>query len=297
MNTKNLSVNYYKIEPKNKETNYFSNQNSITEAFTNNKYEDADTVSQKAGIVGLWEKKIQNQYIVGSFAFIQLFDLPNKASYSKKIPKNIDFLQEEGLLYCSPFLFNPSNNILLFCNTNPGASLSSIKSFIKLNNSIDTFETLPILRNDTFEKFLGAQSYSRFKIKVANPNKYSTFANIHDNPVNEALDLGEKLNGDEVTIEVANKSTKNLNKGKIQNIVNYFTKENTKKDVKELEITGDYDDEKIVIDLLTNRLRDTIEIETSKFQEYNFNSVYSELEKNYNKLKHIIENLYENKTT
>jgi hypothetical protein len=276
-----LNINYFKITPLVPDEQLFQSQEELKLAFqfpNNRAYTNVYQTNGKVDLYG--DRVIRNHLILGTFTFIQLENIPPKQNI---ITKNIEDLQLEetdGLGHQTSFLFDTLTNIIVVVSRRPGVNASSIHRFVKENFDVCTFSLEFVQKPSSLENFLRTSSYKKLKVKLAQP------ANINhllreDGGVNDTLKLMNKFASNKISFEVESMTRESLDIGTVRNFVN-VVRRNFTDNIEVLRITGnDENVEEKSFDFISNRVKQSISVEVTRFGKFKTREVYDELVSKY----------------
>ncbi|WP_332400624.1 hypothetical protein [Pseudolactococcus laudensis] len=116
-----------------------------------------------------------------------------------------------------------------------------------------------ILEKDVLEKFDRATVFKEFKFRIATPSQLGLFADMKGDELAK-LNLANDFNADSLTFEV---KSKQLNKSKIQEIIDIFHNNSTTAEFKSLSAIGENE----FLDFVKYKLFYSEEIEMKKSEE------------------------------
>jgi hypothetical protein len=289
-----LSINYYKIIPLVPEEQLFESQEELKSAFHFPNDREYNSVYQTNGTVDLYgDRVVRNNYILGTFTFIQLENIPPKQN---TITKNIEDLQLEetdGLGHQTSFLFDTLTNIIVVVSRRPGVNTSSIYRFVKENFDVCRFSLEFIQRPSSLENFLRTSSYKKLKVKLAHPTAIGHLIG-EDSSVNDTLDLMNKFASNKISFEVESMTRESLDIGTVRNFVN-LVRSNFSENIEILRITGnDENVEEKTFDFISNRIKQKIQVEVTRFGNFRTREVYDQLVLKYSEVVVSLRNTYSN---
>lgn len=280
--TRNLNVYYFKVQLEAQGDPEPDQIKAIISAFSFPEDKQYRPVLQSGGNVTIHGNRVKrNGVVLGSFSYIQLEEIPPKQNKLTNVIKSIDLDEDEGLGYYSPFLFDPSSRILAFVSTRNGVNLSAVKKFTEYNFDIPKFQLTPIIEPAVLQEFLNTPNYKSVKFKVAKVDKQAGLVPKDGKAVSEIIDVAEQYDPAELTYDLKAGRKGHLNTGMVRRLVEALFSYRGD-EVKQLVVDGfDEDDIRRHFDFVTDRLRDTIVIETHRMGRYAMEEVYAQLEEKF----------------
>ncbi|CCK20743.1 hypothetical protein [Pseudolactococcus laudensis] len=152
-------------------------------------------------------------------------------------------------------------NILIQRKTRSVATIYDLQQYFASKLAVDKkqIEFDLILEKDVLEKFDRATVFKEFKFRIATPSQLGLFADMKGDELAK-LNLANDFNADSLTFEV---KSKQLNKSKIQEIIDIFHNNSTTAEFKSLSAIGENE----FLDFVKYKLFYSEEIEMKKSEE------------------------------
>ena len=288
-----LSINYYKITPLVSEEQLYNSQEELKSAFYFPNDKEYNNVYQKNGTVDLYGKRItKNNYILGTFTFIQLENIPPKQNIITKNIEDLPFDENDGLGHQTSFLFDTLTNIIVIVSRRPGVNASSIHRFVKENFNVCRFSLDFVQKPSSLENFLKTSSYKKLKVKIAHPSSIGHL--MGDNSVSATLRLMDEFLSHKISFEVESTTRESLDVGAVRNFVDLI-RNNFDENLEVLRITGnDENVEEKSFDFISNRVRQKIVVEVTRFGNFRTREVYDQLVLKYSEISVSLRKTYSN---
>lgn len=296
MKQKNLSVNYYKVQPIVNEEEYINAQNKVTEVFMFSEEKEYENVYQTYGEVGLFgNRKYKKDYIFGTFAFTQTENIPPKQNKNSKETELLKLEEEDGLGYQTSFIFDKQTNIIAIVSRRPGVNVTSIENFLRLNFDLPVFRFDRITYKSSLDNFLRTNSYRKLKIKIANPTEITPLLDNKGFAVTELSKLIKEFGADKISFEVSASTKESLPINPVRNVINNLIRIKTG-NIQTMEVIGnDEDIEEKVFNFISNRISDSITVEITRHGEFRTKEVYQQLELKYQTHLEYFRSIYKNR--
>lgn len=289
-----LSINYYKITPLVPEEQLFESQEELKSAFHFPNDREYNSVYQTNGTVDLYGNRVtRNNFILGTFTFIQLENIPPKQNTITKDIEDLPFEETDGLGHQTSFLFDTLTNIIVIVSRRPGVNASSIHRFVKENFDVCRFSLEFVQKPSSLENFLRTSSYKKLKVKLAHPTNIDHLMNS-DNSVKDTLKLMDKFLSNKISFEVESMTRESLDVGTVRNFVD-LVRRNFSENIEVLRITGnDENVEEKSFDFISNRVKQKIVVEVARFGNFRTREVYDQLVLKYSEIALSLRQTYSN---
>lgn len=208
----------------------------------------------------------------GDIIRLRMDDLPVKGNLSGNI-ENLIFSEDEGIGEQTAFLFHPSTRILLLQSNQSGVLCPTfIKYFEMMGGLKEQIFIDPVIQSRTMEKLDRMNDIQKFEIRVAGLDKMSIFRN-QNLAVDELIKLSEEFRAPSITMNLAKTRRKQeslfLNSVKDTAMTMLRINSQYKQEVKKLRISGSIgEEEQIYIDLLQDRMRESIIVKKKRTLDY-----------------------------
>lgn len=302
MAIKKINYNFFQITPK---RNTASSPQEIQGELNNLvKITDFPTQHLTDRVLFMHEFKQSDTCFLGTLVLTQMNNLNGRVDYESKKISPLSLGTTEGLERHGTFLIDPRANILVI--ENGGISSSMVLNYLSYVSPMPKAEASLLINPSELQKFYNMHVITKFSVKIAKVETGSIFQNNNtDNlSISQVTESADDTNTDELdyTLKVSkskNHENKSLNKSKIVNFVKEFLRFKETHEIKELKVTGEYNDHEgnnriVPLDLIEERLHDFIEIEKDNRNSTVFKipEKYRLLELMYNRHKHSVITTY-----
>jgi hypothetical protein len=297
---KSTKVNYYQIRVDTKNASK-DEINDIKLSFKNAiKFDNLinNSIEQGDGTVSaINSKEINKRYLGGALIYTQKNNIPPKFDESTQSLEAIDIDGFSGLGYDAAFFYDSENMILAIESKVPGPTLESFNNILKRNFSLKTFENVVVTSTNDYDKFINSKGVRTLEIKMLNID-FKPTKNSDVKGVRETTSLVEDIQGNyiELKISVGTERDKFLDFNVIKRYADFAMKSiGLKNEVTKFKVDiVDLESGKIdPIDLITNRVYDTIKIEqVITISKFSVKEKIDQIEKFYLKRRPQIEETY-----
>lgn len=209
----------------------------------------------------------QGNFWLGEFAGIRTRSAAKKGHIHGKI-ETLNFVDGEGLAEEVAFLIAPETNILALQANRQGATSSSVIHFLErfAVGGGGGLDLLPVPSPSGLERFSRLKKVSTFRVGLAKLEHGHAFAERQDSVTN-LMNIASELQAPMVSLEVTvgnHWRKQGLSMDGIRRFVQELlnVKEGEGLDVEQVQVTGrTEDDERDVLDLVLERLRETVYLE------------------------------------
>lgn len=297
---KSTKVNYYQIRVNTKNASK-DEINDIKLSFKEAiKFDNLinNSIEQGDGTVSaIKTKEINKRYLGGALIYTQKNNIPPKFDETTQSSEAINIDGFSGLGYDAAFFYDSENMILAIESKVPGPTLESFNNILKNNFSLKTFENIVVTSTNDYDKFINSKGVRTLEIKMLNID-FKPTKNTNIKGVRETTSLVDDIQGNyiELKISVGTERDKFLDFNVIRRYADFAMKSiglknevtKFKVDIVDLE-SGKVDP----IDLITNRIFDTIKIEqVITISKFSIKEKIDQIEKFYLKRRPQIEETY-----
>lgn len=202
----------------------------------------------------------------GEVVRLRMHDNPVKGNRECRV-EEISLGDDEGIGEQTAFLYHPQTRILVFQVNHYGISLPNfIKYFERASGNKDLYRLDPVLQPDAMIRLNSMKYVYEFNVSVAGlKNKAEAFTK--EPALTEFLSLSESYDSPNISVKlsVGRKKKKNwsLDVAKVIETVKTMSLFG-KNPIKNIKISGASEDsEQIFVDILKDKMRETIDIKTS----------------------------------
>jgi len=256
------------------------------------------TVPQGDGNVSpMKTEEINTRYIAGALIYTQETNIPPKFNQTTQTLEAIDIAGFSGLGFDAVYFYDSENMILAIESKVPGPTLESFNTLLLSNFSLNAFEIIVVTSSNDYEKFINSLGVKTLEIKMLNldakPEKKTTIKSVQ-----EITDLIDRIDGNyiDMKISVGNERNKFLDFNHIKRIADFALKTiGTKNEVTKFKLDiVDLDSGKVdPIDLITNRIFDTIKIEkVTTISKFSIKEKINQVEKYYLRRRPLLDTAY-----
>ena len=230
-------------------------------------------------------KSRKGKFIFGTFAHVQMYELPNGFDIVAQKPVLLELEKNVGFGHYTSFLFDTDLQMIIYESNKNGVSLGLFCDFFEKNYKIPPIETRVVVDPKELQKLAKMQYIKRFSIKVAKVRNGSVFKAKKKEGVGEVIDLAKKINANalECTMFSGRKKENSLDLGLVKNMLGELLKVNNKKEVPTLFITGkeSAEDKTDFINFVSNKIVLTIEMDRQRFTNLQLQPKYDLIEEKY----------------
>lgn len=265
MNQK-INYNFFQITPR-KNSNLTGLE--ITEYLTKIKsLEEFRTQDFIGGFLFIVDPIIKEDLIIGTVVLGRTSNLSGNVDKETRKIIRLGLGETEGLEKHSTFIIDLKANILALESN--GVSTRQVLNYLTDLIAIPKVEVAILINPSEIQKFYNMHTITKFTVKVAKVENGQMFNSNQSNSIGQVINSADETNMDELTYSIKvdrkNNHQKSLFKDKIVNFVKEFSIFKESDEVKELKVTGEYNDDfgntkSTLIDLIHERLHDFIEIE------------------------------------
>lgn len=208
-----------------------------------------------------------NECWEGEIVRLRMNNLPVKGSFSGNV-EDINLADDEGIGEQTAFIYHPETSILALQSTQHGPSMMHFtRYFESIINCSDCINLDLVLQKDAIKRLEKMQTVSKFKVRIAKVENMKMLA-TEEHGVKEIIELSEYLEAPTIDVEISNGRSKEnaLSVTKIKEMTQslFRINKNQSKTVKTLRISGSSNDnEKIYIDLIKDRMRESVSLNQS----------------------------------
>ena len=297
---KSTKVNYYQIRVNTKNASK-DEINDIKLSFKEAiKFDNLinNSIEQGDGTVSaINSKEINKRYLGGALIYTQKNNIPPKFDETTQSLEAINIDGFSGLGYDAAFFYDSENMILAIESKVPGPTLESFNNILKNNFSLKTFENIVVTSTNDYDKFINSKGVRTLEIKMLNID-FKPKKNTDIKGVRETTSLVDDIQGNyiELKISVGTERDKFLDFNVIKRYADFAMKSiGLKNEVTKFKVDiVDLESGKIdPIDLITNRIFDTIKIEqVITISKFSIKEKIDQIEKFYLKRRAQIEETY-----
>ncbi|BAY29185.1 hypothetical protein NIES2107_10260 [Nostoc carneum NIES-2107] len=201
----------------------------------------------------------------GEIVRLRMNDLPVKGSLAGEI-EDIQLAHDEGIGEQSAFIYHPATRILAIQSNRNGVSPGDFARYFEIFGEGNTSISLdPVLQMSALQKLVKLKEVINFEIKIASLSNMNIFGD-NDNAVEEMIHLAEIFQAPSINIEVktsVKKKQPSLLVDKVVETAQSLLRASQQKHNKitTLKVSGsDDEDNKTVIDLLKDKMRESINV-------------------------------------
>lgn len=295
---KKTTINYFQLRPKNSTFSKHGLRLLLENKLLSVEYIGLKTSDKVFKIKD--SPEYRNGCFIGAIYNIQMYNIPPSFNVVTNAVGGLILDNDDGLGIPTCFLIDPYANILVI-ESGTGVSHTALCNYLSYSLGLPSIEAALLLNPSQIEQFYKMKTVFSFEVKVANINSAS-YLDTNSMSTRQILHAADGTNTDSLTykieIDPSNRSSgKSLNNGFLINAVQgLLTYGETKKDVQTIKIKGTVDDEEsiTVLDLINDRLNDTIEysVEERIIKSYNLEQRYQQIEEKYLKRRDEILKVY-----
>jgi hypothetical protein len=204
----------------------------------------------------------------GEILRIRMDNIPTKADLAGKI-EEFNLADDEGIGEQSAFIYHPDTNILLLQSNKHGVSPGNFAQYFELIIGSNTSIYIdPVIQEDALQRLESMSKVKKFDISIAALEDMSIFNNCG---LEEFANLTTVYQAPSINIElkVSRKKNSSLPLEKVRNAAKSLLgiSAQNQSQVKKIRISGSSDeDDSLYVDLLKDRMRESIQINASKNQ-------------------------------
>ncbi|WP_282074961.1 DUF6731 family protein [Maribacter aquivivus] len=292
---KKTKINFYRILPsvKTKE-----NTDKVRKAFEFSLKNHKD-IKHNDGNSNIYQVKCKHdRYVYGTFIYTQTENIPPKFKKATEEASKVDLNGFDGLGFDCSFVFDKKLMIFAMESKRPGTSLGAIEYFLYNNYDLPKFDFEIIIRPDQYNRFLNAKDFYKLRVKIAKPNNPTDIGAPKLSGALAPIQLLEMSNAAtaDIVLSRGRDKSESLTSNYVKEIVDWGLKTTMGREkVQELEVTATlYDSDSVqMIDLITERLYDWLEIERNKrIGEFSIAEKYNNLEGIYLRFREALEHQF-----
>lgn len=204
----------------------------------------------------------------GEIVRIRMDNIPTKADLAGKI-EDFKLADDEGIGEQSAFIYHPDTNIMLLQSNKHGVSPGNFAQYFELMiGSNASIYIDPVIQLDALQRLENMNKVKNFDISIAALEDMSIFDN---SGLEEFAKLTTVYQAPSINIElkVSRKKNSSLPVEKVRNAAKSLLRisNQNQNQVKKIRISGSSDeDDSLFVDLLKDRMRESIQINASKNQ-------------------------------
>lgn len=265
---KSTKVNYYQLRVNTSKMTALEVDN-LKEKFKNAilfKSLKVPIVEQGDGTVSpAKSKEINVRYVAGALIYTQKSNIPPKFDETSQKLEAVDIKGFSGLGYDSTFFYDSETMIIAIESKVPGPTLESFQNILNRNYKLDFFEIVVVTSSNDYQKFINSKGVRTVEIKMLNLSNVPA-KKTKIKAVSEVQDLVDDLSGNyiDLKISVGQNRDEFLDFPILKRFADYAVKSiGMKNEVTKFKVDiVDLNSGKIdPIDLITNRIFDTLKIE------------------------------------
>jgi hypothetical protein len=210
----------------------------------------------------------QNHCWEGEIIRVRMNDLPIKANLSGDTEEFI-FGDDEGIGEQTAFLYHLPTRVLLLQANQGGVSVPSfIQYFQVISTLTEPIFADPVIQADAMQKLAKMQTVTKLDIQIAGLDKPDIFKN-QGHSIKKIIDLSNEYDAPIValTVSVGRTKQRSLSIENAKNTIHDLLRisSQNKQDIKKIRISGSTEDhDKVYIDILKDRMRESININKSR---------------------------------
>lgn len=237
------------------------------------------------------------RYVTGTMAHNQMFDLPPVADTVGRAVGELPIQPTQGLAHYTSFIFDKELQIIIYERKLNGVSFKSFCRFYEYNFPIENIDANIIVDPIEMKKLLSMEVVKKISVKVAKIQNGTLFSSTKTPTFKKMRQAADDTNFTtmEYTLQAGRSKKSTLVPKVIQKTVKELLRFIDTDEVKVLKVTGklDEDDTAGTIDFITNRIKITIEVERTRFnQSFSIEDKYSAMETQYQKIRPEIHKVY-----
>lgn len=298
MNQK-INYNFFQIIPR--KTSNITAQEISDYLRTLKNMSEFKTQELSGSFLFIYEISVKEDIIIGTIILGRTSNLAGNVDRETKKVIRLGLEETQGLEKHSTFIIDIKANILVLESN--GVSTRLLLNYLTEVTSLPKTEVSVLINPSEIQKFFNMHTITKFTVKVAKVENGNIFKDAQNSSIGQVIKSADETNSDELTYSIKvdrkNNHQKSLFKEKIVNFVKDFLTFKETEEVKELKITGEYNDDfgstKFTpIDLIHERLNDFIEIEKDPRDStvFKIDEKYKKLEKLYSKHRHDVTSTY-----
>lgn len=267
--SKKINIDFYKVELPNSGTKSFEvilqevMQLQIKDRFREIRFYPVCIHEAQHNLLYGWE---------GNMIRLRMNNLPVKGSKSGRI-EDIVFNEDEGIGEQTAFIYNPLTRVLALQSNQAGVSASTFAKYFEEMAAFDEPIGIdPILNPDAMKRLAKVKTVSKFEIRVAGLDNMERFE-TDDCGVREMIELTNAFQSPTISLNlsVGGKKRDSLSVEPVIRAAQALLgrANQNQQQVKTLRISGCTDeDESVYIDLLKDRMREIIEVNSGKKRNF-----------------------------
>lgn len=208
----------------------------------------------------------------GEIIRLRMDSLPVKSTLAGDV-EELFLKDDEGIGEQTTFFYNTQTRVLLLQATQSGVTISAfIKYFQLMINLIEDIYVDPVIQASAVQKLAQMQEISKFEVQVAGLDKMDIFKNTSYG-VKEIVNLTDSFFAPVISLNlsVGRKKRESLSLDMVKDTALDLLRisSHNKREIKKIRISGSSNDsDNIYIDLLKDRMRESIDIKKSRRISY-----------------------------
>ncbi|WP_026736133.1 DUF6731 family protein [Fischerella sp. PCC 9605] len=204
----------------------------------------------------------------GEIVRLRMDNIPVKANLAGKI-EDFKLADDEGIGEQSAFIYHPATNILLLQSNKHGVSPGNFARYFELMIGSNTSLYIdPVIQLDALQRLEKMKTVKKLNISIAALENMSVFENYG---LEEFANLTTAYQAPAIDIEfkVSRSKKSSLSLEKVRNATTSLLRisNQNQSQVKKIRISGSSDDDdSLYVDLLKDKMRESIQIQASKSQ-------------------------------
>ena len=201
----------------------------------------------------------------GEIVRLRMNDLPVKGNLAGGI-EDIQLAQDEGIGEQSAFIYHPATHILAFQSNGHGVSPGDFARYFEIFAGGNTSITLdPVIQGSALQKLAKLKEVTNFEVNIASLSNTSIFKD-DDNAVEEMIYLAEIFKAPSISIELKSSLKRKQPSLFVDKVVStaqslFRASRLNQNRITTLKVLGsDDDDNKTLIDLLKDKMREKIDV-------------------------------------
>lgn len=260
MSEKYLNIDFYRVRVEDRENRTFLDLLEVIRALPD---DEGRAQTRTDDAIRLQTVNRSTAYWRGDMLRIRMNEAPVKAKRSGET-KPIDFDEDEGLGEETAFLFHPATNVLVVQRNRSGVSASALAKYFKILGKVKAIKFESILKEDALQRIARMQNISTFEVHFAGvQNGHNLRGRGHS--AGSMYAMLNQFQAPNATIKLS----MGRKPGRLQNVVNAVADlfgdqaEAQPQEVKRVIVIGSEgeDEERTLIDLLQDRLSESIVVE------------------------------------
>lgn len=211
-------------------------------------------------------------FIYGTLVFNQMMELPPSFDNRTRKLGQLRLSDDQGLAHATSFLLDTDLNILMFESKKGGVSLNALCEFLERNYSLPPLSTSIVMDPQKMIAFQKMTEIHRFQVAIAKVENGGIFSDNRSS-FHQITHAADGTNNSTLEYVISTRRKAGLQTPLIKRFVHDFLrykptdKTEGRGELRKMVVTGreDGDGTSTQIDFIKNRLRTSIEMETSRW--------------------------------